>query len=71
MVVSAPLNEEELRNLMYTAQLPETNCPFSIRYPRGNGVMTDWKRPLRKLAIGKGQRLQNGDDIAILTIAIS
>ncbi len=68
MVVSAPLNEEELRNLMYTAQLPETNCPFSIRYPRGNGVMTDWKKPLRKLAIGKGQRLQNGDDIAILTI---
>jgi 1-deoxy-D-xylulose-5-phosphate synthase len=68
MVVSAPMNEEELRNLMYTAQLPETNCPFSIRYPRGNGVLTDWKRPFQKITIGKGRRLKNGDDIAILTI---
>src|SRR4051812_795293 len=49
MIVSAPMNEEELRNLMYTAQLPETNCPFSIRYPRGNGVMIDWKKPFLKL----------------------
>lgn len=68
MIVSAPMNEEELRNLMYTAQLPETNAPFSIRYPRGNGVMTDWKKPFQKISIGKGRRIQNGDDVAILTI---
>ncbi|MCX6296342.1 MAG: 1-deoxy-D-xylulose-5-phosphate synthase [Bacteroidetes bacterium] len=68
MIVSAPMNEEELRNLMYTAQLPETNAPFSIRYPRGNGVMIDWKTPFQKLTIGKGRRIKNGDDIAILTI---
>lgn len=68
MIVSAPMNEEELRNLMYTAQLPETNSPFSIRYPRGNGVMTDWKKSFQKIPVGKGRRIQNGDDIAILTI---
>jgi 1-deoxy-D-xylulose-5-phosphate synthase len=68
MIISAPMNEEELRNLMYTAQLPETNAPFSIRYPRGNGAMTDWKTPFKKLTIGKGNRIQNGDDVAILTI---
>ena len=68
MIVSAPMNEEELRNLMYTAQLPETNAPFSIRYPRGNGVMTDWKKPFQKITIGKGRRIQNGDDMAILSI---
>ncbi len=68
MIVSAPMNEEELRNLMYTAQLEENKGPFSIRYPRGNGVMTEWKTPFKKITIGKGQRIQNGDDIAILTI---
>jgi 1-deoxy-D-xylulose-5-phosphate synthase len=68
MIVSAPMNEEELRNLMYTAQLPETNVPFSIRYPRGNGAMVDWKKPFQKITIGKGRRIQNGDDIAIITI---
>lgn len=68
MIVSAPMNEEELRNLMYTAQLPETNAPFSIRYPRGNGVMTDWKTPFQKVKIGEGRRVQTGEDIAILTI---
>ena len=68
MVVSAPMNEEELRNLMYTAQLPENAGPFSIRYPRGNGVMTNWKTPFQKITIGTGRRIQNGDDVAILTI---
>ncbi len=68
MIVSAPMNEEELRNLMYTAQLSETNAPFSIRYPRGNGAMTDWKKAFQKITIGKGRRMQNGDDIAVLTI---
>jgi 1-deoxy-D-xylulose-5-phosphate synthase len=67
MVVSAPMNEEELRNLMYTAQLPDKG-PFSIRYPRGNGVMTDWKTPLKEIKVGTGRKVCNGEDIAILTI---
>lgn len=68
MIVSAPMNEEELRNLMYTAQLNEVKLPFSIRYPRGNGVMPDWRRPFSKIEIGKGRKIKDGDDIAILTI---
>lgn len=67
MIVSAPMNEEELRNLMYTAQ-SENNGPFSIRYPRGNGVMTEWKTPLKKVKIGTGRRVKNGEDVAILSI---
>ncbi|MEX0965616.1 MAG: 1-deoxy-D-xylulose-5-phosphate synthase [Bacteroidia bacterium] len=67
MIVSAPLNEEELRNLMFTAQV-ENNGPFSIRYPRGAGVMVDWKKPFRKLQIGKGQKLRDGQEVAILSI---
>ena len=68
MIVSAPMNEEELRNLMYTAQLDETNGPFSIRYPRGNGVMSDWKKPFKQIEIGKGRRIKDGEDLVILTI---
>lgn len=67
MVVAAPMNEEELRNLMYTAQLPNQG-PFSIRYPRGNGVMTEWKTPFKAIQIGQGRKVTSGDDIAILTI---
>jgi len=67
MVVSAPMNEEELRNLMFTAQLPDKG-PFSIRYPRGNGVMTEWKTPLKEINIGTGRKVISGEDIAILTI---
>jgi 1-deoxy-D-xylulose-5-phosphate synthase len=67
MIVSAPLHEEDLRNLMYTAQA-DNHGPFSIRYPRGNGSMIDWKTPLKKIKIGTGQRLKNGEDIAILSI---
>jgi 1-deoxy-D-xylulose-5-phosphate synthase len=67
MTVSAPMNEEELRNLMYTAQ-QENMGAFVIRYPRGNGVMTDWKKPMKALAVGKGRKLRDGKDIAILTI---
>jgi len=67
MIVSAPMNEIELRNLMYTAQL-ENNGPFSIRYPRGNGTTTNWKTTFEKIPIGKGRKLSNGTDIAILTI---
>jgi 1-deoxy-D-xylulose-5-phosphate synthase len=68
MVVSAPMNEEELRNLMYTASLPETGAPFSIRYPRGNGVMIDWRKPMQQLVIGKGRKICDGEEVAILTI---
>lgn len=67
MTVSAPMNEEELRNLMYTAQL-ENSGPFVIRYPRGSGTITDWKRPLKALEIGKGRKISDGEDVAILTI---
>lgn len=67
MIVSAPMNEEELRNLMYTAQAGN-NGPFSIRYPRGTGVMTAWKTPLKKVKIGTGRRVKNGEQVAILSI---
>ncbi len=67
MIVSAPMNEEELRNLMYTAQLKNMG-PFAIRYPRGNGVLADWRRPLRKIPPGRGRKLRDGTDLAILSI---
>jgi len=67
MVVSAPMNEEELRNLMYTATLDKNAGPFSIRYPRGNGVMIDWRKPLEEITIGKGRKLRAGNDFAILS----
>ncbi|MEJ6583143.1 MAG: 1-deoxy-D-xylulose-5-phosphate synthase [Crocinitomicaceae bacterium] len=67
MIVSAPMNESELRNLMYTAQL-ENMGPFSIRYPRGNGVQTEWKTSFQKIKIGTGRKVSSGNDIAILTI---
>ena len=67
MVVSAPMNEEELRDLMYTAQ-QDNMGPFSIRYPRGNGVMPQWKTPLKAIQVGKGRKVCTGADIAILSI---
>jgi 1-deoxy-D-xylulose-5-phosphate synthase len=67
MTVASAMNEEELRNLMYTAQL-EGNGPFAIRYPRGRGVMTKWKTALREIKVGTGRKLRNGSDIAILSI---
>ncbi|MCC6383883.1 MAG: 1-deoxy-D-xylulose-5-phosphate synthase [Bacteroidia bacterium] len=67
MIVSAPMNEEELRNLMYSAQLRERS-PFSIRYPRGSGVMVDWKKPFKEITIGTGRVIREGEDTAILTI---
>ncbi|MFN2430943.1 MAG: 1-deoxy-D-xylulose-5-phosphate synthase [Cryomorphaceae bacterium] len=67
MIVSAPMNEQELRNLMYTAQQDDMG-PFSIRYPRGKGVMQEWKTPFKKIKVGTGRRVRNGDDIAILSI---
>lgn len=68
IIVSAPMNESELRNLMYTAQLPRKEKAFSIRYPRGKGVMVDWRTPMKEVEIGKGRKLRSGEDIAILTI---
>jgi 1-deoxy-D-xylulose-5-phosphate synthase len=67
MVVSAPMNEAELRDLMFTAQQDDMG-PFCIRYPRGNGVMTEWKTSMKALKVGTGRKLSNGSDIAILTI---
>lgn len=67
MIVSAPMNESELRNLMYTAQLPEQEHPFTIRYPRGQGVMPEWRTPMEKVTIGKGRKIQDGEEIAIIT----
>jgi 1-deoxy-D-xylulose-5-phosphate synthase len=66
MVVSAPMNEQELRNLMYTASIDNAG-PFTIRYPRGNGVMVNWKTPFEKLVIGKGRKICDGEEVAILT----
>lgn len=66
MIVSSPMNEEELRNLMFTAQ--EGHGPFSIRYPRGKGVMTEWKTPFKKIKIGSGRKVKSGEDIAVLSI---
>lgn len=67
MVVSAPMNEQELRNLMYTAQLPNKG-PFSIRYPRGKGVMVDWQTPFEEILVGKGRKVSDGNEIALVTI---
>lgn len=67
MIISAPMNEQELRNLMYTAQLESTQLPFVIRYPRGEGVMPDWRKPFEEITIGKGRKLKDGKDIAILS----
>ena len=67
MIVAAPMNEEELRNMMFTAQL-RNNGPFSIRYPKGTGVMPDWETPFTELEIGKGRKIKDGKDAAIVTI---
>ncbi len=67
LIVSAPMNEQELRNLMYTAQL-ENVGPFAIRYPKGRGVMVNWKMPFKKLEIGTGKKIIDGNELAILSI---
>ncbi|MDB4075437.1 1-deoxy-D-xylulose-5-phosphate synthase [Crocinitomicaceae bacterium] len=67
MVVSAPMDEAELRNLMFTAQLKGMG-PFSIRYPRGKGVMTEWKTTMKEIKVGTGRKINPGNDIAVLTI---
>ena len=67
MIVSAPMNESELRNLMFTAQLESTKLPFVIRYPRGEGVMPEWKTEMKEIKIGTGRKIRDGKDIAILS----
>jgi len=67
MIVSSPMDEVELRNLMYTAQLPNMG-PFSIRYPRGNGSRVDWEKPFEQIAVGTGRKLRDGNRLAFLTI---
>lgn len=66
ITLAAPMDEEDLRNLMYTAQLPDKG-PFVIRYPRGRGIMPNWKTPFREIQVGKGRQLRKGKDIALLT----
>ena len=68
MIISAPMNESELRNLMFTAQLESTTHPMVIRYPRGEGVMPEWKSEMKEIAIGTGRKIRDGKEIAILTI---
>ena len=67
LIVSAPMNESELRNLMYTSAQPGTKLPFVIRYPRGEGVMPEWRTPLKEIQIGKGRKIREGEDIAVLS----
>lgn len=67
MVITAPMNEQELRNLMYTSQLESMQSPFVIRYPRGEGVMPEWRTPMQEVQIGKGRKLRDGQEIAILS----
>lgn len=68
MIVAAPMNEQELRNMMYTASLDESKGPYSIRYPRGAGMMVDWRTPFEKIETGTGRMICDGEDVAILSI---
>ncbi len=67
LIIASPMDEHELRRMMYTAQLPDKG-PFAIRYPRGRGVKVDWQCPLEELPVGKGRRLKEGKDMAVLSI---
>ena len=68
MIIAAPMNEAELRNLMYTSQLPREGEAFTIRYPRGQGVMPEWRTQMEKVTIGTGRKVADGKDVAVLTI---
>lgn len=67
LTIASPYDEIEMRNLMYTAQLPDQG-PFVIRYPRGRGILTDWKKPFEPIVVGTGRKLKDGEDVAVLTI---
>lgn len=66
LTIASPMDERELRRLMYTAQLPDKG-PFVIRYPRGRGVLTDWHCPLEEVPVGKGRKLKEGKEMAVIT----
>ena len=68
MIIAAPINEVELRNMMFTAQSESNKLPYVIRYPRGEGVMSDWIKPFETIETGKGELIKEGRDIAILSI---
>lgn len=68
MIVSSPMNESELRNLLYTAQLDSNEYPFVIRYPRGEGVMPEWRTPFQEIPVGKGRKIKEGEGVAILSL---
>lgn len=67
LTIASPINESQLRKLMYTAQLPDKG-PFMIRYPRGKGEQKDWHCPLEEMPVGKGEMLTDGDGVAVLTV---
>ncbi|HLO91834.1 MAG TPA: 1-deoxy-D-xylulose-5-phosphate synthase [Lentimicrobium sp.] len=67
LIIAAPMNGHELRNLMYSAQLPG-NGPYVIRYPRGSCACTNWQRPFEEITVGKGRQISDGKDVALLTI---
>lgn len=67
LTIASPMDEWELRKLMYTAQLPDKG-PFVIRYPRGNGSIVDWRCPLEEIEVGTGRKLKDGDDLAIISL---
>jgi len=67
LTISSPMNEIELRNLMYTAQLPDKG-PFVIRYPRGRGVIADWRKPMEEIKVGTGRKLKDGKSLAVLSL---
>ena len=67
LTISSPMDEHELRRLMYTAQLPDKG-PFVIRYPRGGGVLLDWRCPLEEIKVGTGRKMRDGNDVAVLAI---
>lgn len=68
MTIASPRDEVTLRNLLYTAQLPERRGPMAIRYPRGSGSRTDWRQPMKEQPVGRGEKLREGRDVAVLTI---
>ena len=67
LTIASPYDEIELRNLMYTAQLPDQG-PFIIRYPRGRGILTDWRKTFEPVVVGTGRKIKDGDDVAVLSI---
>lgn len=67
ITIASPYDEVELRNLMYTAQLPDQG-PFIIRYPRGHGILTDWRKPFEPIVVGTGRMIKDGEHVAVLSI---